>query len=190
MGMLKDYLAISGHQGLFKFISQGRNGVIVESLDTKKRMNVPSSAKMSALEDIAIYTVEEEVPLEDVLKKIHDKEEGKKCINHKADNADLKAYFKEVLPEFDEERVYISDIKKVLKWYLMLHEMQLLHFEEAEEAEEEKEVKEPENKEEKEGKNKSSANKEANTPKKDTSKARKDTAKKGNTTRKKTNPSS
>ncbi len=186
MGMLKDYLAISGHQGLFKFISQGRNGVIVESLDTKKRMNVPSSAKMSALEDIAIYTVEEEIPLEDVLKKIHNKEEGKKCINHKADNAELKAYFKEVLPEFDEERVYISDIKKVLKWYLMLHEMQLLNFEE---AEEEKEVKATENKE---GENKSPDNKKANnTPaKKGTPKTRKDTAKKGNTTQKRTNPSS
>lgn len=180
MGMLKDYLAISGHQGLFKFISQGRNGVIVESLDSKKRMNVPSSAKISMLEDIAIYTVDEEVPLEDVLKKIHKKEEGKKCINHKADNADLKAYFKEVLPEFDEERVYISDIKKVLKWYYMLNEMQLLNFEE---AEEDKEEKETENQEEE---NKPSNNKEN----KDTSKTQKDTAKKENTTQKKANSSS
>ncbi len=134
--MLKDYLAISGYKGLYKFISQGRNGVIVESMDTKKRMNVPSSAKMSALEDIAIYTVDEEVSLEDVLKKIYKKEEGKKCINHKADNAELKAYFKEVLPEFDEERVYVSDIKKVLKWYNMLHDLQLLNFEEEKEEEE------------------------------------------------------
>lgn len=131
--MLKDYLAISGYQGLYKFISQGRNGVIVESMDTKKRMNVPSSAKMSALEDIAIYTEDEEVSLEDVLKKIYKKEEGKKCINHKSDNAELKAYFKEVLPEYDEERVYVSDIKKVLKWYNMLHDLQLLNFEEEEE---------------------------------------------------------
>ena len=75
--MLKDILSIGGYSGLYKFISQGRNGIIVESLETKQRMNANTTAKISALEDIAIFTYEEDIPLKDVLKKIYDKENGK-----------------------------------------------------------------------------------------------------------------
>jgi hypothetical protein len=130
MGVLKDIMAISGQGGLFKFISQGRKGVIVEALDSKKRINVPATTKISALEDIAIYTDEEEVPLEDVFEKIFDKEEGSKCISHKSNDSELKEYFAEVLPNYDQERVYVSDIKKVIKWYNILLEMDLLKFDE------------------------------------------------------------
>ena len=141
--MLKDILAISGKPGLFKFISQGRSGVIVESLEDGKRMNAFASAKVSSLEDIAIYTVEKEVPLADVFKKMKEKENGGECLSHKSSNDEMKKYFLEILPDYDDERVYISDIKKVLQWYNLLHKYDLLNFEEEkkEEPEDKKEEK-------------------------------------------------
>ena len=131
--MLKDILAISGKPGLFKFLSQGRNGVIVESLEDGKRMNAFASAKVSSLEDIAIYTVEKEMQLAEVFQKIKEKENGGECLSHKSSNDQMKKYFLDVLPDYDDERVYISDIKKVLHWYNLLHKYDLLNFEEEEE---------------------------------------------------------
>lgn len=131
--MLKDILSISGHGGLFKFISQGRHGIIVESLETKKRMNASASAKISALEDIAIFTDTEDKPLKDVLKLIHEKENGGEAISHKSSADELKQYFEEVLPDYDQDRVYVSDIKKVIQWYNLLHKFEMLNFEEEEE---------------------------------------------------------
>jgi len=130
---LKDILAISGKGGLFKFLSQGRNGIIVESFEDKKRMNVTASSKVSALEDIAVYTDEEEVSLHDVLKAIYEKEEGKSSINHKSDPETLKNYFSEVLPDYDQSRVYVSDIKKIINWYNLLHKHEKLNFDEKDE---------------------------------------------------------
>ena len=123
---LKDILAISGQGGLFKFISQGRNGIIVEHLETKNRINASATAKISALEDIAIYTYDEDMPLSDIFRTIHTKENGGASISHKAAAKELKAYFKEVVPEYDEERVYISDIKKVFNWYNTLEKLDML----------------------------------------------------------------
>ncbi|MGE0090490.1 MAG: DUF5606 domain-containing protein, partial [Bacteroidales bacterium] len=91
--MLKDILSISGYGGLFKYVSQGRNGIIVESLEDNKRMPAHTSAKVSALEDISVFTETDDMPLKDVLKAIFDKENGGSAINHKSADADLKKYF-------------------------------------------------------------------------------------------------
>lgn len=134
--MLKDILAISGQAGLFKMLSKGSNSVIVESLLNGKRFPAFSSNKIISLEDIAIYTESGEVPLEKVFKKIADKEGFKQSIDHKSSSEELKSYFSEILPDYDQERVYVSDIKKVVHWYNMLLEKEMLVFEE-EKAEEE-----------------------------------------------------
>lgn len=139
---LKDILAISGKGGLYKFISQGRNAIIVESFADKKRTSVYASTKVSSLEDIAIFTSTEDVPLADVLKKISDKENGGKTISHKSSPDELKGLFEEILPDYDRERVYVSDMKKVVNWYNLMHEYDLLNFEEEENEEENKETAE------------------------------------------------
>jgi len=151
MGVLKDVLSISGQSGLFRFISQGRQGVIVESIESKKRMNASASFKISALEDIAIFTEDKELPLEEVMKRIYQKEQAKSCINHKSPTDELVTYFKEIVPDYDQDRVYVSDMKKVCKWYNILIENNMLSFEESEEEKEEnEESKENEEKEENE----------------------------------------
>lgn len=123
---LKGILAISGHPGLYKLISQAKNSIIVESLTEKTRMPAYASTKISALDDIAIYTDNEEVPLKEVFKSIFDKENGKEAISHKASNEEIKSYFEEVLPTYDKDRVYVSDMKKIINWYNILHQVDLL----------------------------------------------------------------
>ncbi|MDD4144854.1 MAG: DUF5606 domain-containing protein [Prolixibacteraceae bacterium] len=135
--MLKGILAISGHSGLFKLIAETKNNIIVESLETGKRMPVYSSSKISALDDIAIYSSEGDIPLKDVLKIIFEKENGGNAIEYKSSGEKLKTYFAEVLPAYDRDRVYVSDIKKVMLWYGILLENGLLNFTE-EESDEEK----------------------------------------------------
>ncbi len=151
---LKDVLAISGKPGLFIFVSQGRNGIIVESVLDKKRMPVHSTTKVSALEDIAIYTETEEVPLKEVLLKLHEKEDGKEAISHKTGNEELKRYFESILPDYDKDRVYVSDIKKLLSWYNLLIEHKLfdpndLKEEEGTEENAEEKAEEPKSNDEK-----------------------------------------
>ncbi len=135
--MLKDILSISGYGGLYRYISQGRSGIIVESLEDKNRMNASATAKISALEDIAIFTDTEDLPLKDIFKKISEKENGGLAIAHKSSANELKNYFAEVLPDYDRDRVYVSDIKKVINWYNILHKFEMLNFEEEEVKEEE-----------------------------------------------------
>lgn len=125
---VKDILSISGKGGLFRYIAQARNGMIVESIEDKKRQVAPASAKVHSMDEIAVFTDGEEVPLCDVLYKIYEKESGKPCISHKSGNDELKAYFREVLPNYDDERVYISDIRKILNWYNILQEHDLLNL--------------------------------------------------------------
>jgi len=128
---LKETLAISGHSGLFMFVSQGRNGIVVESFVDKKRSFVPATTKVSSLDDIAVYTSDKEIPLKDVFKNIFEKESGGKAVDTKiASPDDLKKYMEKILPEYDRDRVYISDIKKMFSWYNILHENNLLSFEE------------------------------------------------------------
>jgi hypothetical protein len=128
--MLKGILAISGQPGLFKVLSEGKNGVIVESLLTGTKQTVFASAKMSTLEDIAIYTTHEDFPLKQVFKKISDMENGGAAIQPNSKPEELKTYFEKILPDFDKERVYVSDIKKVLTWYNLLQGKAMLDFEE------------------------------------------------------------
>lgn len=146
--MLKGILAISGQPGLYKLVAESKNNIIVESLETGKRMPAYSTSKISALEDIAIFTDGEDMPLKEVFKAISDKEDGGQAINHKSSSKELKEYFVEVLPEYDRERVYASDIKKVIMWYNILQKKEMLDFSE-EEADGETEDKSEENNEEK-----------------------------------------
>ncbi|MBT3384559.1 MAG: DUF5606 domain-containing protein [Prolixibacteraceae bacterium] len=137
--MLKGIFAISGQQGLFKMVAESKNNIIVESLETKKRIPTYSSSKVSALEDIAIYTETGDIPLKEIFKAIYDKEEGALAISHKSSGNELKNYFEEIAPDFDKDRVYVSDIKKVMLWYNILHEKEMLDFSDIEEKEDEKE---------------------------------------------------
>ncbi|MCQ2607314.1 MAG: DUF5606 domain-containing protein [Bacteroidales bacterium] len=129
--MLKDILSISGQSGLFKLVAQSSRSIIVESLETGKKIPVYFSSKVSALEDIAIYTEDEEVPLAEIFEKIYKMEnKGQTSISSKSTNEDIKDYFGDVLPNYDKERVYVSDMKKVLNWYNILCAKGLLNFEE------------------------------------------------------------
>lgn len=144
---LKDILAISGKPGLYKFLSQGRNSIIVESFTDGKRISVQSNTKVSALEDIAIYTETEEVPLKEVFKTMVKFFEGKQTISHKSQPDELKDLFSDILPEYDKERVYVSDIKKVINWYNALCELDLfskgiLEDEESKDSEAEENIEE------------------------------------------------
>lgn len=115
---IKDLLVISGLPGVFKHISQNRTGIIVENLQDGSRKVVSISAKLSMLSDIAIYTDEDDTPLSQVFKNIQDLENGNACpLSSKSSSDELRNYFAKVLPNFDRDRVYTSDIKKVINWY-------------------------------------------------------------------------
>ncbi|RLD29535.1 MAG: hypothetical protein DRI75_03020 [Bacteroidetes bacterium] len=135
---LESILSISEKQGLFKLITQTRNGFIAESLLDGKRLSVNLRNNVSSLSEIAIYTLTEEVPLQKVLKKIKEKENGKKSsVSHKDTKDNLEEYFFSILQDYDEDRVYPSDIKKVIKWYNILQENDMLHLLEEDSNEEE-----------------------------------------------------
>lgn len=136
--MLKEVLSISGKPGLFKLVSQGKNMLIVESLLDKKRIPAYSKDKVVSLADIAVFTEVTEVPLAEVFEKIKLKENGQKCsMDAKADNDKLRAYMSEILPDYDRDRVYPSDIRKMIAWYNILieNEMTDFHIEKNEEVE-------------------------------------------------------
>jgi hypothetical protein len=130
--MLKGILSISGHSGLFRLVAEPKNSIIVESLDTKKRMPVHSTSKVSSLEDIAVYTEAGDTPLKEVFKSISEKENGGMAIDPKSPDKKLKEYFESIVPDFDRDRVYVSDIRKILMWYNILLEKEMLDFTENE----------------------------------------------------------
>jgi len=113
-------ISVSGKPGLFQVISQSKNAVIAESLVEKKRLAINTAQNVSLLENIAIYTYEEDMPLLDVFNSIFKKTEGKEAISHKESSKKLTAFFTEVIPNYDDERVYASNIKKVIQWYNIL----------------------------------------------------------------------
>lgn len=134
---LSGIISIAGMSGLYKVIAQTKNGLIVESLADKKRIPVYATHKVSTLEDVRIYSTGDEVPLKEVFQKIYDKEKGAvTSTDSKAADAELKKYFKAVFAEYDEDRVYGSDIKKVLSWYNILHKEGLLDKKEEKKEEE------------------------------------------------------
>ena len=119
---LKGFISITGKPGLYKVVGQGKEKLIVESLADGKRMPAFASQKISALDDITMYTTEEDVPLHEIVKKIFEKENGGLCIDPKAsDEKALRAYIESVVPAYDKERVHISDLRKLFTWYNLLH---------------------------------------------------------------------
>ncbi len=135
--MLKTILSISGRRGLFRLISHGKNMLIVESLEDHKKVPAYAKDKVISLGDIAIYTNESEIPLHEVLTNIKEKENGAKAsIATTAKPDELRAYMAEVLPEYDRDRVYPSDIKKLIGWYNILVEAGITDFTPVEEAQE------------------------------------------------------
>ncbi|MBU3010027.1 DUF5606 domain-containing protein [Polaribacter vadi] len=113
-------ISVTGKPGLFQVISQSKNAIIAENLTDNKRLAINATQNVSLLENIAIYTYEEDMPLLDVFKAISEKTEGKKAISHKESGNKLSAFFAEVLPNYDDERVYTSNIKKVIQWFNLL----------------------------------------------------------------------
>jgi hypothetical protein len=133
---LEKLLTVAGKPGLFKLVTQTRNGFIAESLMDKKKMSVSMQHNVSILSEIAIYTLTEEIPLREVFSKIKEKENSKPTtVSHKDSKDQLEEYFFEILPDYDEDRVYASDIKKIVRWYNILQEHDLLDFEAEPEAE-------------------------------------------------------
>ena len=126
---LDKVLAIAGKPGLYKMVAQTRTGFVAESLIDKRKLSVGIHHNVSILREIAIYTLTEEVPLRDVFTKIKEKENANATsISHKDSKDKLEEYFFEVLPDYDEDRVYASDIKKVVQWYNLLHKHDMLDF--------------------------------------------------------------
>jgi hypothetical protein len=127
---LDKILSISGKPGLFKIVTQTRGGFVAESLVDKKKITVNLHSNISVLSEIAIYTLTQELPLLDVFKKIAEKEKGQPTsISHKDSKDTLEEYFFSILPDYDEDRVYASDIKKVIQWYNLLQTHNLLNLE-------------------------------------------------------------
>ncbi|MCM1034258.1 MAG: DUF5606 domain-containing protein [Paludibacter sp.] len=133
--MLKNILAITGKPGLFKLVNRGNNMLIIESLLDGKRMPTYARDKIVSLADISMFTTGEDVPLRQVLESLKTKEGGEVCKLEvkKADNDTLRAFFAEVLPDFDRDRVYPSDIRKLVQWYNILIEAGITDFSEVEE---------------------------------------------------------
>lgn len=113
-------ISVTGKPGLYQVMSQSKNAIIVESLTDKKRLAINSTQNVSLLENIAIYTYEEDVPLLDIFTAMFEKTEGKAALSHKESAKNLTAFFAEVLPNYDDERVYASNIKKVIQWFNLL----------------------------------------------------------------------
>ena len=157
---IKGIIAISGRPGLFKVVAQSKNSVIVESMIDKKRFPAYASEKISTLEDISIFTYDDDVKLLDVFKSIFVKYEGGTCISHKSDAKELSKTLIEILPNYDQERVYPSDVKKIFQWYNLLHSEGLMTIEEEKTTvveETEKPVKEVKSKKEETKKTNTSA---------------------------------
>jgi hypothetical protein len=128
---LEKILSIGGKPGLYKLVTQTRTGFVAESLLDGKKITVSIRSNVSVLSEIAIYTLDEELPLREVFQKIQLKEKGgKTSIPHKSEKIKLEEYFFEVLPNYDEDRVYASDIKKVIQWYNLLQEHGITDFSE------------------------------------------------------------
>ena len=117
---LNEIISISGRPGLFKVVAQGKNSVIIESIVDKKRIAAHASDRISAIGDISIYTSDEDVKLIDVFEKFNDKYEGKAGPSHKDELSALEGILGEILPNYDRERVYKSDVRKIFQWYNIL----------------------------------------------------------------------
>ena len=127
---LSGIISIGGMSGLYKVVAQSKNGIIVESLVDKKRIPAYSNYKISALDEISVFSSSEDIPLKDVFMKIAEKENFGLAIEHKSADEDLKKYFLAALPNYDKERVHVSDIRKMIQWYNLLQKCDLVKKEE------------------------------------------------------------
>lgn len=114
---LTGIIAITGQPGLYKIVAQSKNGIIVEGLSDKKRVNVYASTKVSTLSDISMFTTGDDKPIEEILSAVFDKENGGPAIDNKADDKAIAAYFAAVVPDYDKDRVYVSNMRKLFSWY-------------------------------------------------------------------------
>ncbi len=136
---LEKVLSISGKPGLYELTAQTRGGFVAKSITEGKKISVSVRHNVSLLSEIAVYTYTEEVPLGEVFQKIYEKEDGGEAIDHKSSKKELEAYFAEVLPEYDVDRVYQSDIKKIIQWYNLLVSNGFTDFSKEEEGKDEEE---------------------------------------------------
>ena len=134
---LKKIISVSGEHGLFEYVAQTRNGIIAQSLASGQRKAFGPSSKVSSLADISIYTEEGDVSIKQVLQAMADKLTKAPAMESKSSPDKIKAFFREVLPTYDESRFYVSHMKKVLDWYNCLAQFGSLEFEEDEKEEEE-----------------------------------------------------
>src|ERR1035437_808689 len=125
---LSKILSIAGKPGLFKLVAQSKNGLIVESLIDGKKVNAFMNEKISSLEEISIFTSNEDMALKEVLRNMYTQTNGQKTIDHKSDDKAVKAFFGQAIPDYDQERVYVSHMRKVIGWYNLLLEKGMLDF--------------------------------------------------------------
>ena len=134
---LKDFISVAGKSGLHTIVGKSKNNVIVESLKDKKRFPIFNTNKISALSDISIYTYDEEILLSELFDRIQKKYKKDAAVSHLESAEELKKVFKELVPNYDQEQVYNSDIKKVFQWYNILHDTDNLIKEESKEEKKE-----------------------------------------------------
>lgn len=137
---LTGIIAITGQPGLYRIVAQSKNGIIVEGLADKKRINVYASTKVSTLAEISMYTTSDDKPIEEILTNIYNKENGGPCPDNKSDDKTIAAYFEQVLPEYDKERVYVSNMRKLFSWYNIMQTTGSLKMKEEKAEGEEKSV--------------------------------------------------
>lgn len=135
---LKDILAVSGQPGLFRYVAQSPNGIIVESLPGGARTKVPATARISSLGEIAIFTDHEEMPLGEVFDALYAHTEGRETISPKSTPDQMKSLMDTVVPGYDRDRVHVSDMKKMISWFNILVGAGMTKFAAEEESEEEK----------------------------------------------------
>ena len=118
---LKGIIAISGQPGLYKIVAQSKNGIIVEHLSDQKRTHIQASTRVSNLSEISMFTTTEDKPIESIMGTMFEKTNGGPAIDAKGSDAEITTYFETILPDYDKERVYISNIRKLIQWYNTLH---------------------------------------------------------------------
>ncbi|HIK68309.1 MAG TPA: hypothetical protein EYF95_10115 [Flavobacteriales bacterium] len=137
---ISDVLAISGKPGLFKILASSPKNLVVESMIDGKRSSIPGSLRVSSLSDITMYTIEEDVPLREILKSMFDKNKGKPDLSHNSAPQEVKDFIDSVVTDLDHGRVYASDLRKLVQWYNLLISQKALPFEEEEEKEDDKKL--------------------------------------------------
>ena len=145
---LKDFISVAGKSGLHTIVGKSKNNVIVESLKDKKRFPIFNTNKISGLSDISIYTYDEEILLSELFDRIQKKYKKEAAISHLESAEELKKVFEELVPNYDQEQVYNSDIKKVFQWYNILHDTDNLIKEEKKESSDDADIKKEDSKKE------------------------------------------